>query len=159
WPKWLADGHTLLSACPEDGSKWKEVVETWVQLEKAYGFKTSTSNILSEAKARPEEVHQWIKYGRSTTCKTKVNSHDVLVAKWWKWWSGLTPAWRNKDKEGRPEVGEKVGEWGVLVHLGANGILTILLPLVWWREGEAGEAASESWLAAVQDVLCVLQGL
>lgn len=43
WPKWLADGHTLLSACPEDGSEWKEVVETWVQLEKAYGFKTSVS--------------------------------------------------------------------------------------------------------------------
>ncbi|KAJ7753701.1 hypothetical protein B0H14DRAFT_2635579 [Mycena olivaceomarginata] len=102
WPKWLADGHTLLSACPEDGSKWKEVVETWVQLEKAYGFKTSG------------------KRGLKKSTSGSIRPIDDLQNQVVKWWSGLTPAWRNKDKREGPEVGEKVGEWGVLGTSGSE---------------------------------------
>jgi hypothetical protein len=41
WPRWMADGFTLLSGCPHEGREWKAAVETWTRLEKAYGFKTS----------------------------------------------------------------------------------------------------------------------
>jgi hypothetical protein len=82
-----------------------------------------------------------------------------LVSKWWDWWTSLAPAWRKKDETGHPTIGEEKGDWGSLVHPGANGMLTVLLPLTWWRLGEEGNVASDGWVAAVRDVLWVLQGL
>jgi hypothetical protein len=38
-------------------------------------------------------------------------------------------------------------------------MLTVLLLLVWWRQGEVKEVASEEWVAAVRDVAWVLKGL
>ncbi|KAJ7718507.1 hypothetical protein B0H14DRAFT_2412479 [Mycena olivaceomarginata] len=157
-PKWMLDGLTLLRGCPQGGSEWDAVVETWTQLEKVYAFQTSSANLPSPGKVRPEEVHQWLKNSRSTTKKIKVKSQEKLVKDWWKWWGCLAPAWRDKEENGVLKTGETKGEWGPLVHPGANGMLTVLLPLVWWKEGEP-DAASESWLAAVRDVLWVLQGL
>jgi hypothetical protein len=81
------------------------------------------------------------------------------VRKWWDWWNSLAPTWRKKDEAGRPTIGQETGDWGVLVHPGANGILTVLLPLVWWRLGEEASVASDGWTAAVRDVSWVLQGL
>jgi hypothetical protein len=88
-----------------------------------------------------------------------VKSHEKLVKDWWNWWSALAPAWREKDGVGRPKIGEENGEWGDLIHPGANGLLMVLLPLVWWREGEPGNAAGEDWLSAVRDVSWVLERL
>ncbi|KAF8182184.1 hypothetical protein K438DRAFT_1601038, partial [Mycena galopus ATCC 62051] len=96
---------------------------------------------------------------RSTTRETVVEDHDALVRKWWEWWMSLAPDWRERDENGRPKVGEGAGEWGALAHPGANGVLMVLLPLVWWRRGETSAVATEDWLAAVCDVLWVLQGL
>jgi hypothetical protein len=177
-PKWMSDGLTLLWCCPQGGSKWDTVVETWTQLEKVYVFQTSVSrlrfgkatttylhplmqsaNLPLPGKVRPEEVHQWLKNGRLTTKKIKVKSQEKLVKDWWKWWGCLAPAWCNKDENGVLKTGKTRGEWGPLVHLGANSMLTVLLPLVWWKEGEPADAASESWLATICDMLWVLQGL
>ncbi|KAJ7792516.1 hypothetical protein B0H14DRAFT_2304940, partial [Mycena olivaceomarginata] len=133
-PRWMADGFTLLSGCPHEGREWKAAVETWTRLEKAYAFKTSSANLPSPGKVRPEEVHQWLKNGRSTTKKVTVKSQEKLASGWWNWWGSLAPAWREKDESGTLKIGEVKGEWGSLVHPGANGMLMVLLPLVWWRE-------------------------
>ncbi|KAJ7649202.1 hypothetical protein B0H17DRAFT_840629, partial [Mycena rosella] len=107
--------------------------------------------------SRPAEVGQWIKYGRSTTRETKIDKLEVLSAKWWKWWSVLAPTWQKKDDEGLPVTEERVGgDWGVLVHPGANGMAVVLLPLVWWRNKEGGGVPSDSWQRAVRDVAWVL---
>ncbi|KAJ6475838.1 hypothetical protein C8R47DRAFT_927877, partial [Mycena vitilis] len=84
-----------------------------------------------------------------------VEKQEVLVKKWWEWYCSLSPSWRKKDDAGRPMIEEGASsDWGSLVHPGANGMLTVLLPLVWWRQGEEGPA-SEDWLAAVRDVAWV----
>ncbi|KAJ7312914.1 hypothetical protein DFH08DRAFT_717092, partial [Mycena albidolilacea] len=158
-PKWMRDGAKLLQGCPEGGSEWKEAVANWTALEETYGLKSSSANLPSPGKVRPEEVHQWLKNARSTTKKVIVKSHEMLVKDWWNWWSALAPAWREKDGVGRPKIGEENGEWGDLIHPGANGLLMVLLPLVWWREGEPGNAAGEDWLSAVRDVSWVLERL
>jgi hypothetical protein len=46
WPKWMANGHALLSACPAGGSEesWATVVKTWALLEEAYGFESFVSD-------------------------------------------------------------------------------------------------------------------
>ncbi|KAJ7711697.1 hypothetical protein B0H14DRAFT_2645637 [Mycena olivaceomarginata] len=56
--------------------------------------------------------------------KIKVKSQEKLVKDWWKWWGCLAPAWRDKDENGVLKTGETKGEWGPLVHPGANGMLT-----------------------------------
>jgi hypothetical protein len=38
-------------------------------------------------------------------------------------------------------------------------MLTVLLPLLWWRRGETSEVAREDWATAVRDVAWVLKGL
>jgi hypothetical protein len=88
-----------------------------------------------------------------------VESQEKLVEKWWQWWASLASEWRKKDEEGRPAIGEETGDWGVLAHLGGNGMLMVLLLLVWWRQGETIEVASEDWVTAVCDVAWVLKGL
>lgn len=44
WPKWMANGHTILNTCPVGGSNssWATVV-TWALLEEAYSFESSVS--------------------------------------------------------------------------------------------------------------------
>lgn len=121
-----------------------------------------TAALLSKPGMRPAEVGQWIKYGRSTTRATIVEDQEKLVKKWWEWWISLAPAWHKKDDTGRPTIGQESGDWGALIHPGTNGMLTVLLPLVWWKlgeEGEEGDVASDDWVTAVRDVSWVLQGL
>ncbi|KAJ7840491.1 hypothetical protein B0H14DRAFT_2314042, partial [Mycena olivaceomarginata] len=130
-------------------------VKTWTLLEEAYGFQTSTAALPSKSGLRPAEVAQWIKYGQSTTREIQVENHEKLVKKWWEWWTSLAPEWRKKDENGRPAIGDEGGDWGALGHPGGNGMLTVLLPLVWWRRGEVKEVASEEWVAAVRDVAWV----
>jgi hypothetical protein len=76
---------------------------------------------------------------------------------WWGWWGFLAPAWRAKDEEGRPVIRNE-GDWGALIHPGGNGILVVILALLWWREAENGHV-SDSWHKAVVDVEWVLAGL
>ncbi|KAJ7693190.1 hypothetical protein B0H17DRAFT_1330545 [Mycena rosella] len=156
WPTWMQNGHTLVSACR--GDKWDSVVETWIALEKAYGFQTSAAAMPTTD--RPAEVGQWIKYGRSTTRKTIVKI-SMLWSNWWSWWSTLALSWREKDEEGKPVVHEdqEVGDWGALVHPSGNGMLVVLLPLVWWRTEEGGDVPTDTWVAAVRNVTRVLKGL
>ncbi|KAJ6480693.1 hypothetical protein C8R47DRAFT_982738 [Mycena vitilis] len=161
WPRWMKDACTILEACPvrEGESNWGAALSAWMRLEEAYTFETSVSQRIKPG-LRPSEVGQWIKNGRPVTRETVVAKHEVLVGKWWDWYSSLSPSWRKKDEAGRPVIdeGAAAGDWGVLVHPGANGMLTVLLPLAWWRQGEEG-APSEDWLAAVRDVAWVLEGL
>ncbi|KAJ7654192.1 hypothetical protein B0H17DRAFT_849856, partial [Mycena rosella] len=74
---------------------------------------------------------------------------------WWKWWCALAPEWCEKDEGGLPVTGKPDGrDWGLLMHLGANRMAALLLPLAWWRKAE-GDVASDSWLRAVRDVAWV----
>ncbi|KAJ7895482.1 hypothetical protein B0H14DRAFT_2273429, partial [Mycena olivaceomarginata] len=149
WPKWMKDGFTLLDTCPVGGvEEWDAAVEIWARLEEAYGFRSSVMLPLKPG-LRPAEVGQWIKYGRSTTRETQVEDHRKLSTQWWEWWTSLAPEWREKDKSGKLKIGENTGEWGTLAHPGANRILTVLLPLVWWRRAERSELVTDEWVTAV----------
>ncbi|KAJ7671037.1 hypothetical protein B0H17DRAFT_1245297 [Mycena rosella] len=142
WPRWMLEEYGLLNA--EMGAEWQKVVRLWAELKQAYGFQTLTAALPTSS--RPAEVGQWIKYRRSTTRETKIDKLEVLSAKWWKWWSALAPTWRKKDDEGLPVTEERVGgDWGVLVHPGANGMAVVLWPLTWWRKKEGSGVASDSW--------------
>ncbi|KAJ7086811.1 hypothetical protein B0H15DRAFT_755779, partial [Mycena belliarum] len=142
---WMMDGYAILAACA-GGDGWLEAVRTWTELERAYGFKTSSKPLPTDG--RHPALHEWTKCGRRVD-KAPVFKLEEFQSAWWVWWSAMSPEWRVKDGQGRPVAG-KQGPWGALVHPGANGLLMVLLALAWWR-GKEG-APSPGWLAAVKDM-------
>ncbi|KAF8210704.1 hypothetical protein K438DRAFT_1450183, partial [Mycena galopus ATCC 62051] len=141
---WMKEGYSILERC-HGGEGWVEAITRWTELERTYGFKTSTKGLPTEG--RPAAVHKWSKYGRSPKKAPELDPN--FDERWWEWWGNLLPPWRQRNSKGLPEPG-KQGPWGVLIHPGANGMLIVLLALAWWRGSEA--LASESWVAAVKDV-------
>ncbi|KAJ7735419.1 hypothetical protein DFH07DRAFT_753867 [Mycena maculata] len=142
----------VLEGCA-GGTGWNTAVRRWTELERAYGFETSSRALPTEG--RPAAVAKWTKWGRKPD-KPPTVELESIKADWKKWWVVLAPEWRQKNDVGELVQGGQ-GPWGDLVHPGANGILMVLLVLVWWCEKE--ESASESWLAAVRDVGWVLDEL
>ncbi|KAJ7469894.1 hypothetical protein B0H11DRAFT_1722909, partial [Mycena galericulata] len=150
---WMTDGYAVLSGC-KGGKEWDGAVKEWMELERAYGFESSSKALPTAG--RPAAIHAWTKGGRRPN-KPPPLAVESFEKDWWAWWSGMAPAWRMKNAEGRPLQGG-TGEWGSLKHPGANGLLMVMLGLAWWREKEE-EVASTSWMAAVTDVAWVLRGL
>ncbi|KAJ7459142.1 hypothetical protein B0H11DRAFT_1737462 [Mycena galericulata] len=148
----MTDGYVVLNACA-GGAGWKTLVARWTELERTYGFETSSRALPTTG--RPLAVAAWTKSGRQTK-KPPAFELEKFVEEWGAWWAALAPAWRQKDAQGRLLEGGH-GPWGCLVHPGANGILMVLLGLAWWRDKEG--LASERWEAAVKDVGWVLCGL
>ncbi|KAJ7776480.1 hypothetical protein DFH07DRAFT_731905 [Mycena maculata] len=158
----------VLEGCA-GGTGWNTAVRRWTELERAYGFETSVSTdpcldgtklTFVHSRALPTEgrraaVAKWTEWGRKPD-KPPTVELESIKADWKKWWVALAPEWHQKNDVGELVQGGQ-GLWGDLVHPGANGILMVLLVLVWWREKE--ESASESWLAAVRDVGWVLDEL
>lgn len=78
------------------------------------------------------------------------------AASWWMWWTGIQPDWRIPGEDGaRPSTDVEPGPWDDLERPGTNGMLVILLSLMWWRE-IATEATIHDWTEAVRDVVWVL---
>ncbi|KAJ7429418.1 hypothetical protein B0H11DRAFT_1768087 [Mycena galericulata] len=149
----MVDSYAILDGCA-GGAGWKTLIKRWTELERAYGFETSSRAL--PTKGRPLAVGAWTKSGRQKN-KPPAFVLDKFVKDWGAWWTALGPDWREKDTEGRL-LQRGHGPWGGLVHPGANGILMVLLGLAWWRDKE-WMAASETWEAAVRDVGWVVGGL
>ncbi|KAJ7156376.1 hypothetical protein C8R46DRAFT_846704, partial [Mycena filopes] len=145
-PKWMVDGFGMLSS-RDRGPEWSATILEWTRLERAYGFQHSTKPLPTAG--RPKVIHEWTKGGRSTT---KTPSKFVLtehISSWRGWWDGIAPSWRVRDGNGCL-LTEKEGPWGDLVRPGGNGMLTVLLCLAWWYDGEG--KTTEEWVAALKEV-------
>ncbi len=109
---------------------------------------------------RPAAVHKWLQLCRRNYDQRPEMSDEVSFAEaWWKWWTELQPAWRDRSDDGRPVVGATVGDnWQTLARPGKNGMLITLLTLLWWKE-VATQATEASWADAVKDVAWVMEQL
>ncbi len=86
-----------------------------------------------------------------------IKDEESYARAWWAWWSQLQPEWRVRGADGRPVPGGSVvDDWGKsLCRPGKNGVLMVLLALVWWKEITTA-ATTVDWDVAVQDVAWVL---
>ncbi|KAJ7797380.1 hypothetical protein B0H14DRAFT_2618994 [Mycena olivaceomarginata] len=105
WPKWMRDGCTLPRgvSCGWFG----RLACDGENLDAAGGS-------LWIPDLDPQKSHNGSSTGGSTTRETQVENHEKLVRKWWEWWTSLAPEWRKKDENGRPAIGDEIGNWGVL---------------------------------------------
>ncbi|KAJ7168097.1 hypothetical protein C8R43DRAFT_853617, partial [Mycena crocata] len=149
-PKWAMDARaTLLAGEFAEEEAWNGAVEAWWALEASTRFVSPTKGFATTA--RPAEIHNWIKCARKGT--PKIGNTVAFVSTWADWWRAINPTWRVVDGE---LVKVVKGSWEVMRVPGANGFLSVLVALKWWREltGETGE-----WSAAIRDVTWVLNAL
>ncbi len=68
----------------------------------------------------------------------------------------MQPDWRELDARGRPsQAMDAQDNWDKLSRPGQNGLLMVLLALLWWREA-ATPATEADWAEAAQDVAWVI---
>lgn len=83
-----------------------------------------------------------------------IDDIDDYASTWWKWWASIQPEWRTsgnlKFRRNPP------GSWSVLAHPGKNGMLIVIMSLVWWADALADANDDHSWKGAVNDVAWVL---
>ncbi|KAK0436994.1 hypothetical protein EV421DRAFT_1739212 [Armillaria borealis] len=121
---------------------------------------------LAKAHLRLAEVGWWQKRKRQVNDRPELGRKDLrtLGNAWWTWWKALQPKWHGvADVVGPLEVRHMTGEgdWGLLWHPGANGLMTVLICLQWWGELTTehygmGSIQMLAWESAVEDVLWVL---
>ncbi|KAI0716930.1 hypothetical protein C8Q76DRAFT_616890, partial [Earliella scabrosa] len=151
-PGWLRDAydHMKSKTC---GAQFDRALALWTELERMYRWQTPTKSL--GAKNRPEAIGRWLRVDRRVLAKTPNMPNEAEYADmWWSWWGGLQPGWRIRGPSGRPCTGGE-GPWDELSVPGKNGMLIVLLSLLWWH-GIMSETRGD-WEAAVRDVVWVLQ--
>ncbi len=152
WSDWgkKAFAHFTEQSYSDDFAR---AVFRWAALEDRFGWEKSAKGY--RAQLRPTAIADWMRLDRRVHAKVpKLPPVEEYAASWWAWWISLQPEWRAMDSAGRPlRNGE--GPWDDLVQPGQNGMLLVLLSLVWWH-GIAPESSRGDWDAAVRDVAWVL---
>ncbi|KAI9056571.1 hypothetical protein FKP32DRAFT_1585928 [Trametes sanguinea] len=128
WPAWLREAYDHMES-KQLGSDFAHALEWWTVLERGYNFETSARGLPS--KHRPPQVADWMRINRRDLEKPPIIP-DI------------------GDSAGRPQIGG-IGDWDCLENPGKNGILIVLLSLVWWRQ-QSTAASAHDWEAAVRDV-------
>ncbi|PBK61729.1 hypothetical protein ARMSODRAFT_844667, partial [Armillaria solidipes] len=119
------------------GGRWKDILAGYKVFEGRAGFgdlKGSSHTLPSNN--RPPEVAAWIKNYRRIHPDISEASLDSFAAKWWKWWIGMQPEWRDVlGKEGPLEISDRVrkgSDWSGLNKPGQNGLISVVVSLAWW---------------------------
>ncbi|KAJ2965567.1 hypothetical protein NUW54_g14076 [Trametes sanguinea] len=127
--------------------------EWWTVLERSYSWQTSAKGL--PTKNRPSQVAEWMRvHRRELTRHPAINDEVEYAQQWQQWWAGMQPEWRVLNADGWP-VQDGIGSWESLTNPGKNGLLVVLLSLMWWRT-VATSATMDSWTSAAADVAWVV---
>ncbi|EDR02100.1 uncharacterized protein LACBIDRAFT_332637 [Laccaria bicolor S238N-H82] len=137
-----------------------DAVNSYVQLESHTSFQAGSRSEGFKPTNRPSEVAWWVARGRKV--QPKVVDTRAFEQQWWKWWKGLQPIWREVvGVDGALNASHRLasggdGGWTVVNKHGRNAFLTVMATLVWWAEGLKDCARDPGWVAAVEEVVWVL---
>ena len=163
WPSWFKDAHQLLSS--EDlGPEFTSLIDQLTKFEKLTDFEPGARSAGFGLDKRPPEVRYWISRGCMT--QPRISNLADFKENWWKWWKGLQPPWRavfkvegSLDRTHRPVL-TGVRNWSAIDKHCRNVFFSIMATLLWWGKASPKPPAEDSsWLAAVEEVGWVLDGL
>ena len=163
WPAWFTDAHRLLSS-QNLGQEYTSLIHKFTEFEKRTAFAPGGRSAGFGSDNRPPEVRYWISRGRAT--QPKISNIADFRDNWWRWWKGLQPTWRDVsevdgllDRTHRPgSTGDH--DWSAIDKHGRNAFFSVLATLLWWgAESTKPPVEDSSWMAAVEDVGWVLDGL
>ncbi|KAJ3001454.1 hypothetical protein NUW54_g6412 [Trametes sanguinea] len=134
WPSWLREAFDYMEN-QRLGKEFMRAVEWWTVLERAHDFETSSRGLGTTH--RPPEVHHWLRVQRRVLDKTPIIADEAPTA--------------------------CCGGSGGLIcsPTGANainGLLIVLLSLVWWHMAASSETLDD-WNMAVADVAYVVMAM
>ncbi|KAI9063908.1 hypothetical protein FKP32DRAFT_1571013 [Trametes sanguinea] len=152
WPPWVREAFDYIES-KSLGPIMLQALEWWTVLERCYGWESSTKGL--DTAYRPPQVAVWLRILRRNIKRSPdINDEQEYAKMWQQWWVALQPPWRELDENGWPaQVGD--GEWECLVSPGKNGLLIVLLSLVWWHEVATDQTLS-LWTTAISDVAWVI---
>ncbi|KAF8058564.1 hypothetical protein FPV67DRAFT_1676139 [Lyophyllum atratum] len=130
----------------EWGPVWTQCLHAWITFEAIRGFPREDGRLATQG--RPAVIGQWMKGGRRWVDQ---NVGSKFAAEWAKWWHVL---------KGGDDANV---DWESLNKGGSTGLVLVVLGLAWWGEKieEIGRTCEDpgTWLAAVRDVIMMLDGL
>ncbi|OSC99713.1 hypothetical protein PYCCODRAFT_1372698 [Trametes coccinea BRFM310] len=151
-PEWVQGAMERMLA-GDYGDVFKRAVMWWAEFERRHLWTTASKNLPTDQ--RPKEIGNWLRLDRRKLSRTPAINDEAAYAKQWQcWWRKLQPDWREYDDLGHPVFGGE-GSWGSLHQPGKNGILMVLLSLMWWKE-IASPLTADEWQNAASDVLWVV---
>ena len=163
WPSWFKDAHQLLSS-QDLGPELTSLIDQLINFEKLTDFAPGEHSAGFRSDKQLPEVHFWISQGRTT--QPKISNLANFKKNWWKWWKGLQPPWRAVFKvEGSLDhthhpVLTGGHDWLAINKHSCNTFFSIMATLFWWGTALSKPPTEDSsWLAAVEEVAWVLDGL
>ncbi|KAF8999721.1 hypothetical protein BDZ89DRAFT_1147582 [Hymenopellis radicata] len=158
WWSELLPAYTAFKRGQDFPPVWAQLVDSFLVLESRSGF-VDSGVTLPRTKVRPLEVGKWFKTHRQWQTPQVLKSVDNFVSGWWAWWKAMQPSGRRgpEDTLLRP----KDFSWdGLESKVGRNGLVLVLLTLLWWGEAvflsssEQDDVARHrvDWALAVDDV-------
>lgn len=136
------------------GTLWEHCVKVFLDLEQEEGF-TVKSHQLPKSAQRPAALAQWIQCKRITSGPVwdafNVGDGCEFAEIWWEWWRSIQPTGRTTSKSASLNKADGL-DWKRLRKPGPNGLLVVLVALVWWRNMEQSEVVAQRWRKAVEDV-------
>ena len=130
------------------GKPWVDAVHRFQDFENLHPSESNPKAKLSSVN-RPICVHEWIKRKRSVTYQPDANALSTISQDFHSWWKALQPEWRvSKGNKGLKKAN---GDWSRLRISGANGFLSVMAALFFWRSSL--ESPDDiNWKAALEDV-------
>ncbi|KAJ3525220.1 hypothetical protein NMY22_g10666 [Coprinellus aureogranulatus] len=170
-PDWFDPACKFLRADGRLGQEWDQLVDMWIEFEKAMGYGAPGKGSLPVAK-RPEEWKDW-----AAKTKKGVRPYDripfilepaefgiVLTG----WWHSLQPPFRVSDNIfPNPVYSETAVQgdvWAPIRKAGPNGLVSVVTMMRWWGieamfpSNEYKTDSRSEWRYMVYDVrMCVEQ--
>ncbi|KAJ3718808.1 hypothetical protein C8R42DRAFT_585302, partial [Lentinula raphanica] len=161
---WFKDAFEFLNV--ELGVPYTAFVKLYIEFERVSGWQTSRIGLPKFN--RPNELNDWISYGRYSKKKIAIAPQMVedFKVRFMGWWASLQPKWRRvAGGNGLFPVSDSVDDWKSLDYSGKNGWLSLLAGIRWWGESltqiEEPERSKriDEWLAAIDEMSSMLHGL
>lgn len=114
---------------------------------------TQTPRNILPTNGCPDQIKWWIARKRSYDLLPSIPDIHQFGKAWLQWWAALQPPWRKPiGGSALPPAVYTSGDdnWGSLRVSGKNGVIILLISLVWW--GRAGGSLTQDWKLAVSDL-------
>ncbi|KAJ7186596.1 hypothetical protein C8R46DRAFT_1206600 [Mycena filopes] len=169
WTKTQRGAYKLMQEKEGWGPRWTELIGAMLAFEESRLWETDGQ--LRPSHIRPEEYKVWMKEHRTAGDFNKVQAG--FGERMLEWWRLVGPMGRGLPKPegmGEEEAWPVRSAWACLRQGGDNGVLLVILGLIWWGQqivneavgeglgaGEAALAGNEQWQFLLGDLLYALR--
>ncbi|KAK0477821.1 hypothetical protein IW261DRAFT_1565606 [Armillaria novae-zelandiae] len=139
------------------GPEWADLLAAWQVLEAQISQNGSpTKGRLGTITSRPSSLSVWLQNRRYNVYPQLPPSFS---AEFLAWWNALQPNWRRSETGPLPAANYSRSLHKALSKGGQNGLVTVLIGLMWWGQGSLSAEEHTLWNAAVADVYACIRTL